>query len=275
MAERKSVKEQLGVDIEEPVEVEVTPVAEPEPAPEPAPDRPEWLPSQYKTPEDFAQAHKSAQDKIREQGETLREQGQQLELLSQQQQPRTEPTDVLTAVADEIEQAREAGDVHREVQLQAWLQQQTVQQAFQGFQQAAQQQTGQQQEIQASLYAETMDGAMTRQIDDWPDYRERVAETLEAYPGLLTPEDSLSTERTQKGLKAAYDLVKAQDVLSQQEQLREKGLSQADLGRARKLQSQTMTGASGRPDQPSQADQDLAEMQQALHGNSYASFRNK
>ena len=57
-------------------------------------------------------------------------------------------------------------------------------------------------------------------------------------------------------------------LLAEQQQLRERGLSQADVSRVRKLEAQTMEGASGRPDEPSQVDRELAEMKLALRRNS-------
>lgn len=272
----KTAKEQIGVDIDEPEPIEQTlPEAEVEEVPE-APERPEWLPEQYKTPEDFAQAHKSAQDKIREQGEQLREREQQIEQIAQQMQaPQTDPSDVFAQVANEIEVARENGDVARELQLNQWLTAQTVAQTFQGFQAQTQQQFQQQQQMQTGLYAEQIDSSMERQIPDWGDYRERVAEVLQERPGLLSPDDMISPDKAQRALRDAYDLVKAQDLMEQQATLAEKGLTAADVGRARKLQAATVTGSSARPDQPSPMDVEMAEMKQALHGSSYAAFRSR
>lgn len=275
MAERKSVKEQIGVELEEPERPEPAAVVEPEPEEVTEPERPEWLPEQYKTPEDFAKAHKSAQDKIRELGERSSQYEQQLaDMQAQMQAPARDPNDVFQAVADEIEAARENGDVARELQLNQWLTQQTIGQAFQGFQ-AQTNQPDPNQGIQADMVAAYADDSMAKRYDDWPDVRDKVAETLQTKPYLLPEAHLFDLTKLQESLDTAYQLVKTGQLLEQQQQLHEQGLSQADVNRSRKLSAQTLTGATGRADEVSEADQQLAEMKAALHGGSYAAFRNQ
>jgi hypothetical protein len=281
----KTPKEQMGVDLPEGDE-ELTPdFVEPSrtTADEQAAvqqqmaaeaERPDWLPEQYKSPEAFAEAHRSLQERLRQESEERKDLQAQLEQLAeavqqqQYQQPYEQPADVIDSVAAEISAAREVGDVRRELELQAWLQNYTLQQSVSANaadQAAAQEPTlAMQDELIAAHHAMTMQ----RTYPDWDEYAPKVRDLIQAEPWRL-PDSALSDlASTQRALSDAYEVLKARDLLSEQEQLRERGLSQADVSRARKLEAQTMEGASGRPDEPSRVDRELAEMQMALRRNS-------
>jgi hypothetical protein len=286
VATKKTAREQVGVDLpEENAPDELNPdfvepsrtTAEEQAAVQEAlaaePERPEWLPEQYKTPEAFADAHRSLQERLRQEAESRKGLEQQVEQLTEYvqqaaQQPAYEPADVIDSVAAEISAAREVGDVRRELELQTWLQNYTLQQAQSAGaadQAAAQEpQLAMQDELVAAHHAMTMQ----RAYPDWDSYAPKVRDLIQAEPWRL-PDAALSDlAATQRALSDAYEVLKARDLLAEQEQLRERGLSQADVSRARKLEAQTMQGASGRPDEPSQVDRDLAEMQLALRRNS-------
>jgi hypothetical protein len=265
MAEKKTAREQLGVDLPEPEEPQVV-VAE-APVEEPTePERPEWLPENYKTPEDLAAAHRSLQDRLRQEAEDRKQREQEnAELraaLEQQQQAQQQGQqgDLLDNIAAEIAYARETGDVRRELELNAWLQQQTLQQSLGGMQVAAQQQERPGAEAQDQLIAAHVHDSMQRQFDDWEELKPQVAELLTAEPWRLPDQALDSIPSMQSALASVYEVVKARQLLEQQKELEQRGLGQADLSRARKLEAQTMQGASGRPDEPSQVDREIAEM---------------
>lgn len=284
MALRKSAKEQIGVDLPE-EDGEADPdfhepsrtTAEEQQQAQQAleaeqSDRPEWLPEQYKTPEDLASAHRSLQERLRQESESRKALEQRVDELTEYaqtaQQPAYEPTDVLDSVAAEIQSAREVGDVRRELELQAWLQNYTWQQAASA--QAADQAAAAEPALQAQdeLIAAHHAMQMERMYPDFTEYAPRIRELIQAEPWRLPDQALNNFGETQRALSSAYEILKARDVLSEQEQMRERGLSQADISRARKLEAQTMEGASGRPDEPSQVDRELAEMQAALRRNS-------
>jgi hypothetical protein len=278
------MKEQLGVDLDDNPEehVQVTPEAAEE-TPPAADERPEWLPENYKTPEAFAEAHKSLQNELRVRGErekTMREELDQLTEWAQQvqqapQQQQYDQGDPLAVYAQELELARENGDTLREAQLQAWLTQYNIQQAYAPMQQGFQQAQAPQLAAQNELFAIQAKQTMSSRYDDWDEVEPRIAEMLERDPDLL-PDRSLSSLTGMiNALDRTYQLVTRNDYKEQVEQMREAGISQADIDRARKLRATTMSGSSGQRDQPSEVDQQLAEMQRALHGSSYEYLRTK
>jgi hypothetical protein len=277
----KTAKEQLGVDFPEQPTPDVPLHAQQPPDPpdpeDQAPgeeERPEWLPENYKTPEDFAASKKALENELRERGERMREMEErmgQLEQLAAQaeRQPQYQAEDPMAQYAVELSAARENGDVEREVQLQQWLQQYSLQQAFeqQGRQQNAQQAPFIEQ--QHELLAVQAQDEMRRRHDDWEDNKDRIAQMLDSDPDLLTEQAANSYQGIVRSLDRAYRLVKAEDMAAELEELRKQGISAEDLGRARKLAAQTLPGSSGRPGEPSEADKQVAEMKQALHGSSY------
>jgi hypothetical protein len=276
----KTAKEQLGVDLpEEGGDDELkfheparTTADEQEQAAEAAqqtelPDRPEWLPEQYKTPEDLAAAHRSLQDRLRQEAENRKLlEGRLTELeAATQQQSRAEGTDdILGRVADEIAWARDQGDVRRELELQTWLQNYTLQQAAAATPQARPDDSP----IQDEIIAAHVRNSLARSHEDWEQYEPQIAELIQAEPWRFPQEATESLPSMARALESAYEVVKARDVLAQQHELHERGLSQADLSRARKMEAQGLQGASGRPAEPSPVDRELAEMKDALHRNS-------
>jgi hypothetical protein len=276
----RTVKEQLGVDLPEAEEQEVI---EPEAAEEISaeePSVPEWVPEKFrKNPEAFAASYASLENELRQRGEREKEMRTELDQLQAwaaqaQQQPQYDQADPLASYAAELEAARDNGDTLREVQLQTWLNQYAIAQAF-GQQQAyqAQQQAPQLQAQNELLAVQAKETMARKHADDWDEVEPRFAQLLESDPDLLSERALSSLAGTVGALERAYQLVKAEDGRQQVEQMQEAGLSQADLDRARKLQSQTMSGSSGRPDQPSAADALLAEMRQGLEGSASRLFR--
>jgi hypothetical protein len=278
----KTAKEQLGVDLPEEGgddgelkfhEPARTTAEEQDQASEATqqtelPDRPEWLPDQYKTPEDLAAAHRSLQDRLRVEAENrklLEGRLTELEAATQQQTQAQGTDDILGRVADEIAWARDQGDVRRELELTTWLQNYTLQQAAA----ATPAQAGRDESpIQDEIIAAHVRNSLARSHEDWEQYEPQIAELIQAEPWRFPQEATESLPSMARALESAYEVVKARDVLAQQQELHERGLSQADLSRARKMEAQGLQGASGRPAEPSPVDRELAEMKDALHRNS-------
>lgn len=270
----KTPREQIGVDLPEPEPLELQAV-EPEPAPEPADERPQWLPEKYKSPEDLAAAHASAERKIREQGEQLSQMQRQFEEFTAQQQYAQQQPDP-DAYREQLETAWEADPLAT----MQWLAQQTAAATAQQMNARQAQQLAPQFEAQNEILAANADMLMDRRYDDWSAgeqgerMKDRVAQAISEDP-LLLPDAALSSmHELQNRLDIVYTLVKSRDLLAEQQQLRDQGVQQADISRARKLSAATLPGASGRAEQPSPADQQLAEMKASLSG-SYTHLRER
>ena len=256
----RTVKEQLGVDLPEMEEQEVI---APEAAEEPAaaePSVPEWVPEKFRSnPEAFASSYASLENELRLRGEREKEMRTELDQLQAwaaqaQAQPQYDQADPLAAYAAELEAARDNGDTLREAQLQSWLSQYSIQQAFGQQQQWQTQQQEPQAQVVNSLVADRAREMMaSRHAGDWTEeVEQRVGELLMNEPDLLadyklSPDGPMvkrldSLDGVVDALERAYQLVKADDWKKQAEQMREAGISQADLDRARKLQAQTMSG---------------------------------
>jgi hypothetical protein len=276
----RTVKEQIGVDLPEYEEQEVVaPEAAEEPAAE-EPSVPDWVPEKFrKNPEAFASSYASLENELRQRGEREKEMRDELDQLQAwaaqaQAQPQYDQADPLAAYAAELEAARDNGDTLREAQLQSWLNQYSISQALGQQQVWQQQQQAPQLQAQNELLAVQAKETMARRhSDDWDDVEPRIAELLQSDPDLLSERALGSLAGTVGALERAYQLVKAEDWRKQVEDMQQAGISQADLDRARKLQAQTMSGSSGRPDQPSAADALLAEMRQGLEGSASRLFR--
>lgn len=283
MARRTSL-EQLGVDVPEldgelpvgpedagaPQEPEAPPESEPTPdEPEaPAAERPAWLPPNFKSEEDFANSYKNLQDELRQRGNREREYQERLgqyeqQLAAQQQGPSQEE------YSDQLAEAYEQNPLA----VMQFIAAQTAQGMMAQLQQQQQAAGVPQLQAQNELLARTADQEMASAYSDWEEVKEAVGELLTERPYLL-PDDALgSLGRTTQALDAAYKLVKADELIAQQQQFQQAGINQEDLDRASKLRGATLSGANGRPEPVSDADRELAGMKQALHGGSWAQLR--
>lgn len=237
-------------------------------------NRPDWLPEKFKTPEDFVRSYSSLENELRERGTRERQQAERLAELEawaqqSQEQPQAQADDPLAAYAYELEAAREQGDARREAELQAWLVQYNISQALQGFEQQSTQQTRPLLDHQNYLTAAEVKRSVKEQIPDFSDYEDRVGQLLQDEPWRMPREVLDDPALMQRALIATYDAVKHQDLVEQQRQLEEAGVTTADLQRARKMQAQTLSGATGRPGEPSEADRQIAEMRGALDKSSW------
>lgn len=259
----KSAKEQLGVDLPDP---------EPLEAPEPVEaetenGRPDWLPGNFKDEHEFASAYKSAQDKIREQGEAqknLESQLSQLTSLVENIQPGNFQQQQVPSNANEQLMAAYENDPIGTV---VFLASQASQQQFHQLQQQQQPQFQQQQQLQGELIANTAERVMEAKFEDWGDYGKRVGDLIDKNPNLLPNDVLLSLERTTDTLEAIYKQVKYDDLVYQIE-----NGTAADHTRM-KQQAQSISGNVGKPGQASELDDKMARLTAAAKNSSWASFR--
>src|SRR6185312_12904033 len=106
--------------------------------------------------------------------------------------------------------------------------------------------------------------AQTVGSDEWAKYKERVAEEASSESF-----DGLSAAQAGQKLARIYKMVKADDVLNTQQTLAEQ---QAEADREAKLAAQSMSGASGRPPQPTKDEAAVAAIKKAAHEGSYANL---
>ena len=238
------------------------------PEEQPAADRPEGLPDKFESLEALARSYSELERKLTEQGqeksnleaqlEDLYERQQALEQTRSQQQaydPSTDPT--LLA----YEQAMETGDYRAALAIQAGLMQTIVQQT------AAQQpqQTGSAHDYDAWAYvAEQTAIQQVGGPEEWAQYKDRVAE--EAAQENF---DGLSAQQAGNKLARLYKMVKADDVVNNQQTLAEQ---RSEAERQAKLDAQTTAGSSGRPPQPTRDEQATAAIIKAAREGSYESL---
>lgn len=214
----------------------------------PDPDRPEWLPENFKTPEDLASSYKESQRKITEEATARRnlEQlvaSQQAQIdqhqAAQTQQPEPDQNEWYAAYeADPIATQRAlAEQAARDAVAEYASQTQPTTQAVQGSQ------------------AEIVAGLAYRELEDrhgklTDEQRNEMARVATEYPHLIPPDSVTSPQR----LAAALDIVYKLAVPNPDPQT-----SSADLQRTMKLQAQTATGAGGHL---STADEDAQRWQE-------------
>ena len=226
-------------------------MADQDPAPEGQdnPERPEWLPDNFKTPEDLAKSYQESQRKITElstQNKGLEESignlsAQFEQFTAAQSQP--DPQAVNGYWADLYEQDP--------IGTMAQIAQATAQQTIQQFAQQNQRPLQATQQTQSALVAAYADQAMSNTYTDWNDEKGKVAEFIQDNPDIFHEGLFADPAKATKALETAYKMVKADDVLSgatvTQQQM-------ADT-RQMKLAAQSAVGASGRPDAPSASDE--------------------
>lgn len=106
------------------------------------------------------------------------------------------------------------------------------------------------------------DQTMAQQHEDWGGYKEKVAEVIAQNPLFQRDELWMNPQSASQALDSAYQMVKAQDVLSGNHIAQQQ---QADT-RAMKLAAQTAAGAGGRTPAPDDYEQRWQEIQNANSG---------
>ena len=205
-------------------------------------DRPEWLPENFKSPEDLAKSYQESQRKITElstQNKGLEESIGNLSAQFEQftaQQGQPDPQAVYGQWSDMYEQDP--------IGTMAQIAQATAAQTVQQYAQQNQQPMQATQQTQSALVAAYADQALAAQYQDWDEEKGKVAEFIQDNPDMFHEGLFADPAKATKALVTAYKMVKADDVLSgttvTQQQM-------ADT-RQMKLAAQSAVGASGRPD---------------------------
>lgn len=267
MAASKSTKNQLGVDLPDPQVIENDIVVEEEEEAK----RPEWLPENFKDESEFASAYKEAQNKIREQGEQQKSMEGRIaqltsvvEKLQTSEPPRTRGDD--DAVREQLTAAFESDPIGTIAYLASQYSEQTVDRKMAALQQEQDPRLRAQSEAQNEMLAMTVDRDLSAKLEDWPEYRDRVAEEISNDPTLLDERVLQSgPQATARALERVYKMVKAEDVL--------KGQSNDRSSETMKRQAQTLTGNGSRPGEPTAEDEKFARLQAAATGMSYSAWR--
>lgn len=204
------------------------------------PERPEWLPENFDSPEDLAKSYTEAQRKITETSQSLAEERRAREALEEsiqtlseqfEAQNRPDPNAVYSQWQDLYDQDP--------IGTMAQIAQATAQQILQ-------QQSSQQPSSSPDVVAFIADQHMGQSHEDWNDYKEKVAEVINQNPLFQRDELWMNPQAAAQALDSAYQMVKAQDVLSGNSVVEQ----QVADTRAMKLGAQSAAGASGRTPAP-------------------------
>lgn len=265
----KTVKEQLGVDFDDPIRPTAEVIEQTEAGVD---DRPEWLPENFKSPEEFAAAYKSSQDKIREQGETAarerRETQEQITNLTNLVQG-LQPTDRQENNTDwraQLQDNFENDPIGTMALLARQYAEQTVDERLTAMQQQQSPQLRQQAARDNELLAFAVDNILGQRHDDWNDYKEQVSREIQQDPTLLSESVLHSPELTARSLERVYDVIKAKEILSQHEN----GTLQSTR---MKQQAQSLSSTTVRPGTPTSEEQQIDAIIAAAKGMSYSSLR--
>ena len=197
--------------------------------------RPDWLPDNFKSPEDLAKSYQSQQSKLTQQGQEISSLKQQVEsLVSQHEQTRA--AEYSSTIEDQLIEAIDSGDPRQQLSTLAWLAQEAAKNAVQQFQPAPAQ-------PDAEVLATVVNQKMRDDFPDWDEIRQDVGSVVQEMPGLI-PSNASSVTQIAEGLKTAYQIAKARKVLSTGDSIRS---VEAEAAAIAKNAAQTITGASQRP----------------------------
>lgn len=202
--------------------------------------RPEWLPENFKSPEDLVGSYKEAQRKITE--ESTARQNLESAYMELQQQ------------VEDLQAQANTPQVNPATAQEAWYQQfeqDPLQSIYQLANAVADQKLAAfQQQVQApgDQYAQALqenvaamaDRDLGNSIPDWGEYREKVGQYIQEHPWVIRQESTLSPVELAGQLQEVYKAVKYED-LSQGTQ------QQAEQLAEMKRQAQTLSGSGGRP----------------------------
>lgn len=231
-------------------------------------ERPEWLPDKFENAEAFAKSYAELERTLTRKGEETNNLEAQLEDLygrmqemeTRQQAPQQQgysPGQDPYLLA--YTQAMEQGDYQAALAIQMGLVQAAVQQN------APPPAKEPEKDYDAWAYiAEQTAIGQVGGTEEWARYKDRVSE--EAAQENF---DGLSAQQAGNKLARIYKMVKAEDVLENQQTLAER---QAAEERQMKRDAQTMTGSSGRPPQPTRNEEETAAIIKAARSGSYESL---
>jgi len=225
-----------------------------------ADERPDWLPENFKSPEDLARSYQEAQAKIREQGTQLNAMNDNFSALSQQ----LEELQAARTQVDPAQATTQWQELYETdpIGTQALLTQQIVQAELAKARQETQKQFQPTQEAQSQLVAAFAANEVRSRFGDWDELRDRISEEIANNP--LFADDRLWADprSATTAFEQAYTIVKGKDFLSG-------AIQPQQDARAMKLAAQTATGGGSRPDAPDDAQAAWERIQKA-GGGSYA-----
>lgn len=200
----------------------------------PEADRPEWLPENFKTPEDLASSYRESQRKITEETTARRN----LEQLVASQQAQIEQIQAAQAQPEPDQNDWYQAYEQDPIATQRALAEQAARDAVAAYAQQAQPQTqqvqGSQAEIVASLAYNALEGQHGKLSQE---QRNEMAQIIAERPYLI-PNEALASPQK---LHEAYDVVYKLSIADKAPP----ATSQEDLMRTMKLQAQSANGAGG------------------------------
>ena len=207
--------------------------------------RPDWLPENFKTPEDLANSYKELQGEFTRTRQQTKEYEQRLSQLeemvaaSQQEEEPAQQPNFLQASQDQLYAAYE----NDPLATMAWLAQESAKAVLQKSSQDNQPDP-RQLEAQAQMAGQFAENAIKARYTDWDTHREHVAEEIQNNPDLY-PEDLFQTPAgIEKALDRAYKAVKLTALESESDKSLEERIAEQRLA---KQQAQTLSGQTGRP----------------------------
>lgn len=207
-------------------------------------ERPEWLPDNFKTPEDLVKSYGELRAEFNQTKQSLHAQQDQLEqfIAQQEEKDRGQDGDFLQQSQDQIYAAYEQNPV----ETMAWLAKNAAEAAI--AQQAKNNQPDRAlQQTQAELAGEYAERQVTVRYSDWPEYREQVAAEITANPDLYPEEIFQTPSGIEKALVRAYQTVRFGAAEKTAETTGATLEQQLASQRLAKQQAQTLSGAAGRP----------------------------
>ena len=218
-------------------------------------ERPDWLPDNFKSPEDLASSYKELQGEFTRTRQQMKEQQEAWEDFLVQQQQAQEQAQFQQQLPS-IQEQLYADYEQDPVATTGRLVQAAVAQAFQQYAQPDPRSV----EAQSQVYGELATQKLQAQYSDWNDYKDKISDEIRANPELY-PESLFTTPQgIQKALDRAYKAAKLDTLASSTEETIEEQIARQ---RAAKLQAQTLSGAAGRPPAQDQWEQRWEQIQSA------------
>lgn len=220
--------------------------------------RPEWLPENFESPEALAKSYRELQGRFTQESQARAAlEDNYAEIVSrldemtaaqaqpaQQQDPNLQAQYLAEQFGVEPEYLNAAAMIAQQAAMQA------VQQATQQFQPQQQSQLQAQREIALRLAGDTLSAT----YPDWEQKVGKVQEVLEANPDFIREEDYLNIGRLADRIGSVYKQVSYDELVNGVSGDQAAGQPDVSALAARmKLNAQTATGASGRPDPVSDA----------------------
>lgn len=267
MAQGKSAKDQLGVDLVEatpPERVEIV-------APDVEETRPDFLLDKFKTADDQARGYAELEKKLVEDAEARKRMESQIEGLTkvvEELRPTDAPATPQNDMKEQLLAAYEADPIGTIAYLAQQAAGNTVEERLKEIQTQNDPAQKQSSETQNQMLAMMVDRQLGETFSDWGEYRDRVGVAIEEDRSLLPPNAFSSPNNTVAAISRVYKVLKAEDILKQAEEG-----GGGFVTDQMKRQAQSLSGAGGRPPANDPTDEKMAQLQAAAKGMSYSAFR--